>query len=217
MVLPLLRDMLHTPVLDILQHLKRSSNGLTAGELAELMKMSYMGVKQHCDDLAKKGLLDTWRRSKGSGRPEKLYRITRALDPLFSPEGVGLALEMLVAAQQVFGETAAAKVLYAWFQERAESCLPRFEKSQTLLQRARSLARLRTADGCMSSVVQDEETGALSLVEHHRPLRELAEVYAVIDELESDMIERLLGCDVRRTVEEVSGLVRVTFHLTPRS
>jgi predicted ArsR family transcriptional regulator len=51
------------------------------------------------------------------------------------------------------------------------------------------------------------------LVEHHRPLRELAVRYAIIDELECEMIERLLGCEVRRSVEEVSGLVRVTFQI----
>ena len=60
MLLPLLREMLHTPVLDILHLLKRST-GMTVGELSTPMKMSYMGGKQHCDTLVEKGYRDTWR------------------------------------------------------------------------------------------------------------------------------------------------------------
>ena len=213
MVLPLLREMLHTPVLDILHHLKRSS-GMTVGELATLMKMSYMGVKQHCDELAKKGLLDTWRRPKPSGRPEKLYRITRRLDPLFAPDPSAVALELLASAQKAFGETAAAKLLYTWFQSKTEVYAVRIDAKETLIQRVRTLARLRSGEGCLSSAHHDEATGELTLVEFHVPLRELAVEHEIYHELECEMIQRLLRCDVRRAVEEVSGLIRVTFHLT---
>ena len=61
------------------------------------------------------------------------------------------------------------------------------------------------------SAVETDAHGRLVLVEHHRPLRELAARYAIVDELECELIERLMGCEVRRSVEEVSGLVRVTF------
>ncbi len=213
MVLPLLREMLHTPVLDILHHLKRSG-GMTVGELATPMKMSYMGVKQHCDDLVKKGLLDTWRRPKPSGRPEKLYRLTRRLDTLFAPDPSLIALDLLAASQKAFGETAAAKLLYTWFQAKTESFAVRINANDTLLHRVRTLARLRSGDGCISTAHHDETTGEVALVEHHVPLRELAAQHEIYHELECEMIQRLLRCDVRRNVEEVSGLIRVTFHLT---
>ncbi|MBK8093836.1 MAG: hypothetical protein IPK32_18135 [Verrucomicrobiaceae bacterium] len=212
MLLPLLREMLHTPVLDILHHLKRSS-GMSVGELSTRMKMSYMGVKQHCDDLVGKGMLDTFRRPKPSGRPEKLYRITHKLDPIFDDTGMSLALDLLGAAQRVYGETAAAKLLYTWFQAKSDALSPKIDRTESLLIRAKALARLRCSDGCISSVVQDESTGAISLVEHHQPLRELLEAHDIVDELECEMIERLLGCGVTRSREEVSGLVRVTFTL----
>ena len=56
---------------------------MSVGELSEAMGMSYMGVKKHCIAMQKLGYLDTWRRPKDVGRPEKLYRITQKLDPLF--------------------------------------------------------------------------------------------------------------------------------------
>lgn len=210
-MLNLLREMLRSPVLDIVQHLK-GSLGLPVNELSKAMKMSYMGVKQHCVELEKAGFLDTWRRPKGAGRPEKLYRLTAKADALFPGCGPMLTLDLLMTAEQVFGETAPPKLLFTYFQAKTEVFAARLAKAATVAERVRLLARLRCADGCLSAAETDEK-GCLLLVEHHRPLRELAARYAIIDELECEMLERLLGCEVRRSVEEVSGLVRVTFQL----
>ena len=93
-MLTLLREMLHSPVLDIVQRLKHST-GMTVTELCTAMKMSYMGVKQHCVELEKAGFLDTWRRPKAAGRPEKLYRLTAKADALFLNCGPPLTLDLL--------------------------------------------------------------------------------------------------------------------------
>ncbi len=203
--------MLHSPALDIIQRLK-CSTGMPVRELSTAMEMSYMGVKQHCVELEKTGFLDTWRRSKKAGRPEKLYRLTPKADTLFGCAAPTLTLDLLATAERVYGETAPPKLLFAYFQAKTESLAPRFAKAATLLERAKLLAKLRSAEGCLSECGTDER-GRLFLVEHHRPLRALAESYEIVDELECEMIERLLGCEVRRSVEEVSGLVRVTFQI----
>lgn len=215
MLLTLMREMLHTPVLDILHHLKRS-NGMTAGELGSAMKMSYMGVKQHCDDLVAKGMLDTFRRARGSGRPEKLYRITQRLDPIFDDGGQSLALNLLAIAKRVYGETAPAKLLYTFFQVKSDDWAAKLAAHDTLEAKAKALARLRSADGCISSVEHHAQTGMLSLVEHHQPLKQIASEHKIVDEFDCGLIERLLGCQVTRTVEETSGSVRITFRLNPR-
>lgn len=203
--------MLHSPVLEIIQHLKKST-GLSVKELGAAMKMSYMGVKQHCVELEKSGFLDTWRRPKGAGRPEKLYRLTPKADALFNCFGPALTLDLLTTAEKVYGETAAPKLLYTYFQTKAEAFAPKLARAETLEERAKLLARLRSADGCLSTCEVDDQ-GQVLLVDHHRPLKELAARYAIVDELECEMIERLLGSEVRRSVEEVSGLVRVTFRI----
>lgn len=208
----LLREMLHSPVLEIIQHLKRST-GMSVKELGAAMKMSYMGVKQHCVELEKSGFVDTWRRPKGAGRPEKIYRLTAKADALFSCYGTTLTLDVLSTAERVYGESAPRKLLYTYFQTKAEAYAPKLARATTLEERTKLLAKLRTADGCVSGCELDAATGQLTLVEHHRPLRELAARYAIVEDLEREMIERLLGSEVRRSVEEVSGLVRVTFRI----
>ncbi len=203
--------MLHSPALDIIQRLKHST-GLTVKELCTAMKMSYMGVKQHCVELEKAGFLDTWRRPKAAGRPEKLYRLTPKADVLFMNCGPAVTLDLLTTAEKVYGESAPPKLLYSYFLAKTEAWSAKLARVTTVEERARQLARLRSADGCLSACETDAQ-GRLLLVEHHRPLRELAARYDMVDELECEMIEKLLGCEVRRSVEEVSGLVRVTFQI----
>src|ERR1700688_5102377 len=59
----------------IIETLKKPQ-GLSVNELGQRLKLSYMGVKQHCDELARNGYVDTWRRPKPVGRPEMVYRLT---------------------------------------------------------------------------------------------------------------------------------------------
>lgn len=210
-MLSLLREMLRSPVLEIIRHLK-GSLGLTVKELCAKMDMSYMGVKQHCVDLEKSGFLDTWRRARKAGRPEKLYRLTPKAEALFGSVEPQITLDLLAAAERVYGETAPSKLLFTHFQSKTELWADKLRKAATLADRVKMLARLRSADGCLSRSEMDAE-GGLMLVESHRPLRAVAEKHAIVDELECAMIERLLESEVRRSVEEVSGLTRVTFHI----
>src|SRR5690242_810890 len=42
-------------------HLLKKTQGLAIGELAGRLDLSYMGVKQHCEELERQGFLDTRR------------------------------------------------------------------------------------------------------------------------------------------------------------
>ena len=209
--LSILRSVFHSPVVDIIGHLKHSP-GMTVRELATAMKMSYMGVKQHCVEMEEKGYLDTFRRPVPHGRPEKLYRLTVKLDPLFPSVTPLMMLEMLAHAERIFGPAAPEKLLHTWFQAKAERWALKLDKETTLENKAIVLARLRSADGHMC-MVEAGAGGALRLVDYHVPLADLMEKYAVIAEIESDVIERLLGHPVERALEEHSGLRQVIFRI----
>ncbi|TDU73326.1 putative ArsR family transcriptional regulator [Prosthecobacter fusiformis] len=211
MIFPILRDILHTPVVEIILHLKQSP-GMTVKELCAVMKMSYMGVKQHCDALAEKGYLDSWRHPVPHGRPEKIYRLTTRLDPLFPTATTDHLLELLTHAERLFGMTAPEKLLYAFFASKAERYAKKVTVEPELENKALILARLRSTDGCMS-VVEMSGAGGLRIVDYHCPYGDLLKHYPLIEEIECEMMERLLGCSVQREVEERSGLRRVIFSL----
>ena len=211
-VLPLLREIVHTPVLDIILHLKRST-GLTVKELSLEMKMSYMGVKQHCVELEKRKLADSWRRPKPTGRPEKVYRLTRRADALFPQRGNEWVLELLEAAEQVFGERAAAKLLFTQFQRRNARWRVAMT-GESVAARVRELTRLRVAEGYLTLFRTGE--GGLEMVDHHDPCALVAERFPLVHQLDRESVEELLGVPVRQSVEEVSGLKRV-IHSIPLS
>jgi hypothetical protein len=79
------------------------------------------------------------------------------------------------------------------------------------------LARLRTADGCMSVVEVTPDRTAIRLIDHHQPWQFLLKKYPCIEAIEGDMIERLLGCPIERSIEQHSGLRRTIYQLVSRS
>jgi predicted ArsR family transcriptional regulator len=85
-------------------------------------------------------MLDTFRRAKGSGRPEKLYRITRGSIRSLMITVPHIALSLLAAAQRVYGETAAAKLLYTWFQAKTDTYTRKLAGADTLLTKAKMLS-----------------------------------------------------------------------------
>jgi len=179
---------------DILRRIK-CSNGLAVNELAGELKMSYMGVKQHCDTLKKRGYLDTWRKPKGTGRPEKIYRSTAKADQVLTHWGNELSLGLLVMISQSYGENAPDRFLFTFLKQKAEKWGQRV-KGDTLLVRGQELAKARTADGWLSEWREDEN--GQRLVEHHSPLIEVARMFPNIEELETRVLNSLLGCEMER-------------------
>lgn len=210
--LKILRNISKPHWFEILELIK-CSQGLSVGELSETMGMSYMGVKKHCLAMEKLGYLDTWRKPKEVGRPEKLYRITKKLDPLFPGIGNDVAIAMLEAATQL-DPTAAEKLLFTFFRSQAESFAAKVT-GDSVQERAEKLADARNALGYYASCSYSEEEG-LRIDEYHNPLQPLFEKFPTLKRLEEQMFERLLGARVERKESESSGLKLRRFELHPR-
>lgn len=193
--------------------LVKCSQGLSVGELSESLGMSYMGVKKHCIAMQKLGYLDTWRRPKEVGRPEKTYRVTEKLDPLFPAVGSEVSLAILEAATQL-EVNAAEKLLFAFFRGQTEKLVEKV-KGDSVQERAENLAKAREATGYFSRCEYSEEEG-LYIDEFHNPLQPLFDTYPTLERMEVQMFEKLLGARVERTFTKVAGLTRYRFALSPR-
>jgi predicted ArsR family transcriptional regulator len=203
-----LRDLARPQIVAIFDVLKRS-DGLAVGDLADALKMSYMGVKQYCIELEKRGYLDTWRRAKETGRPELTYRLTPKAQLLFPQHSNELSMEILDAVRQLHGPTAAEKLLYQYFLNKTEAYTKKL-KGKTLAERATSLAKLRENEGHCAQVDYDPRHG-LRLTEFHSPLSELIKTYPSVARMEESMLSKLLQAPVQREMSAVSGLMRITF------
>lgn len=175
---------------DILLHVKRSG-GMSVNELAAVLKMSYMGVKQHCDELKKRGYVDTWRRPKQTGRPEKIYRPTDKLDLVLPNWGSDLCLGLLGLVSQAYGETVPERLLHGFLQQKVEHWNAKI-KGRTPKERTMELAKLRNSEGWICQCVEDA-SGGLRLVDHHSPMAEVARLFPAVCDLEIRALSRIFG------------------------
>jgi predicted ArsR family transcriptional regulator len=205
----LLSEIGRTQRLEILNTLKRSK-GMSVNELVAKMKMSYMGIKQHCLTLERDGYLDTWRRPQKMGRPEMVYRLTRRTHDLFPSDSNELTLELLTSARDIYGANAAEKLLYNVF-ERKTANLKSKVKGDTVADRAKWLAKQREAEGYMSEFKPDEQGGP-QILECHSPIMNLLDQYPIIGRLEQELFEAILGTSVRREETRTSGLYECAFY-----
>jgi len=176
------------------------------------MKMSYMGIKQHCLTLERDGYLDTWRRPQKMGRPEMVYRLTRRSHDLFESDSNQFTLDLLRSIQEIHGPNAPEKLLFHVF-ERRTPALKAKVKGETVAERAKSLARLRDSEGYMSQFVINENGGP-QILECHSPLLNLLDRYPIVGRLEQDMFQTILGTPVRRQESRVSGQYECAFYFS---
>ncbi|MDQ6624129.1 MAG: transcriptional regulator [Verrucomicrobiota bacterium] len=206
----LLSEIGRTQRLEILNTLKRT-RGMSVNELVNKMKMSYMGIKQHCLTLERDGYLDTWRRPQKMGRPEMVYRLTRRTHDLFPCDSNEITLELLNSCKEVYGPNAPEKLLFNLFERKAKALKEKI-KGETVAERAKWLAKQRDAEGYMSEFLTEEKDGGPHILECHSPIMNLLEQYPLIGRLEQDTMESLLGTPVRREETRSSGQYECAFY-----
>ncbi len=199
--------------LKVLNELKRTPNGLPVADLAARLGMSYMGVKDLCSDLEKRGLLDTWRQPVKLGRPQMYYRLTSKAHELYPTASNPLTIELLNAAQTLYGAAAPEKLLLVSFQKKADEYLRRL-KGDSLADRSQSLAQLRDEDGYMAewSAGEGEEW---KIIEHHSPILDVLRAFPIVAKLEGELFQRVLRAQIVREETSVSGLFCATFSIKP--
>jgi len=209
----LLKKASKNPKLLILTEIKRSQ-GLSVSELCDRIGLSYMGVKQHCIALEKEGYLDTWRRPKGMGRPEKAYRLTEPAQEFFPTEYSSLTVNILDSIADVYGPAAPEKILHNIYQSEAQRMSREVESLESLEERARHVAEMRDQRGYMSEYYFDSETGKHQLIEYNSPILICLDKFPILRDLERQMLENVLRCKVERDEERISGLYKCIFQLS---
>lgn len=207
----LISEIGRTQRLEIINSLKRTK-GLSVNELVDKMKMSYMGIKQHCITLHRDGYLDTWRRPQKMGRPEMVYRLTRRSHDLFQSDSNQVTVDLLNAAQEIYGANAPEKLLYSIFKKKT-AALKAKAKGDTVADRAKWLAHVRDAEGYMAQFRTDKDEGT-HILECHSPIMNLLEHYPSIGRFEQEMFEAVLGTRVRRQLTRNSGQYECAFYFS---
>ncbi|MDR1191699.1 MAG: winged helix-turn-helix transcriptional regulator [Verrucomicrobiales bacterium] len=204
-----MKNAVNNPKIQILTEIKRSQ-GLSVLELCHRIGLSYMGIKQHCIALEREGYLDTWRRPKGMGRPEKAYRLTQTAQEFFPSEYRNFTTEILDSVQEVYGPSAVGKILFNIYRNEADKLKTRI-KGPGLEEKMRQLAALREERGYMSEFYFNRNRGRQEVIEYNSPILLCLDRFPILRDLEKQLFENILGVKIQRHEERVSGLYKCAF------
>ncbi len=198
----------------ILFHLK-TRGPQTAAEVGARLEMTPAGARQHLVKLEAAGLIESDNRPEGRGRPRKYWRLTPRGHERFPDRHSDLTLDLLRSMHEVFGE----RGLETLIEHRERASIADYRKAVgtegALRQRLASLARLRSREGYMASVLKDAD--GFLLVENHCPICAAAAACQGLCRSELAVFRAVLGPDVaiERVDHILAGARRCAYRVTP--
>jgi predicted ArsR family transcriptional regulator len=192
----------------------------TAASLGTRLGLTPAAIRRHLDNLLADGLIETRmaraQRSRGRGRPARLFAITDAGRSAFEHAYDDLATSALRFLAETSGQPAVAE-----FARRQLADLEVRYASVTGVpqeRRVQALAEALSADGYAASATGAPAAGAgEQLCQHHCPVAHVAAEFPELCEAETEAFSRLLGTPVQRLATIARGDGVCTTHVTDRS
>ena len=197
--------------------LLKTDGPLGSAQLAERLSLTAMAVRLHLYALQSEGLVTAEDRPVPVGRPAKFWRLTREADRHFPEAYAELSVALIDAMQETFGADGLNRVLASRCARQREDYAKRVRPSDPLQKRLSELARVRTEEGYMAEVRQDDEGGGFLLVENHCPICAAANACQGFCSTELDLFRTVLGpgVEVERVEHIVAGDRRCAYRVTP--
>jgi len=189
---------------------------MDATQLAARLDLSAMAVRLHLYALQAERLVRYEEQTRPVGRPAKLWQLTSAADHLF-PEGYAeLTVSLLGSIGKAFGKAGLERLLALRTRDQVAAYRERMAGAQTLRQRLRTLAAIRTEEGYMADVAPQAD-GAFLLVENHCPICAAATACTGLCAKELEVFQSVLGegVTITRTEHIVAGARRCAYRVCP--
>jgi predicted ArsR family transcriptional regulator len=174
----------------------------TAATLAERLSLTPAAVRRHLDHLVDTGLAESREpRSRGRGRPAKLFALTAAGRDLFEQQYDDLAAQALRFLAETAGEQAVSRF--------AERRLAELEARTAALQEqsglppAQALAEAMREAGYAASLTPGPV--GIQLCQQHCPVAHVAHEFPQLCEAETALIARTVGRHVQRLATIAHG------------
>ena len=200
-----------------LLYLLKTRGPQTAQVLAESLGMTSMGARQHLQAMQADGLLSTFDQSEKRGRPSRYWQLTDKAHARFPDRHSDLTLHIIDAVKSAFGEAGLDKIIEQREQKSLSGYLDAVAGVTDLQEKAEIIARLRTDEGYMATVEEDE--AGLWLLENHCPICEAATSCQNFCRSELAIFAEVFGEDtvVERKEHIISGARRCSYLLTPKA
>ena len=191
----------------------------TAAQLAERLDVTPMAVRQHLYQMRNEGLAKVKEKKQKVGRPAQFWYLTDKAALRFPDNHSELALAMLDAVRDAYGEEGVERIIESRTEKMKKSYaskIPGSEKS--LKQRVKALAKLRDDEGYMTDIV-DVKDGGVLFVENNCPICAAAKSCTGICSGELELFREVLGDDVEveRSEHLLSDGLRCAYQITQKS
>ena len=184
--------------------------------LAEKLDVTTMGVRQHISQLAADGLIESLPEEPQSrGRPAKPWKLTEKGHRRFPDAHAQITSELIISVRELLGESAIDGIIEKRTRDTFLLYRSALEKQKTLAGKISELASLRTAEGYMAEVA--EQDGEFILSEHHCPICIAAKSCHGFCRSELHVFQQLFDAYALVTREDhiLTGARRCSYRITP--
>jgi predicted ArsR family transcriptional regulator len=196
----------------------------TASALGNRLGLTPAAIRRHLDNLLADGMIETRmaraQRTRGRGRPARLFAITDAGRSAFEHAYDDLATGALRFLAEVGGPAAVGEFARRQLADLEARYAPVVAKAPPE-QRVQALARALSADGYAASAsaagTGPPASAGEQLCQHHCPVAHVAAEFPELCEAETEAFSRLLGTAVQRLATIARGDGVCTTHVTDRS
>ena len=199
---------------DKILYLLKTRGAQTAQAIAGMLEMTSMGARQHLQTLESQGLLSTFDQSEKRGRPSRYWQLTAKANERFPDRHNDLTLTMIDAVKSVFGEEGLDKLIIERERKSKISYYSALEGCESVISKAQALAKVRSEEGYMATVEQDEQ--GIWLYENHCPICEAATSCQNFCRSELSIFNEMFGegVTVERQEHIVEGARRCSYLIT---
>lgn len=198
----------------VLDHLKRHGPS-EASAIAAALGVTAMAVRQHLYALEDDGFVSfaTLPNDGARGRPAKLWRIEERSHAIFPDAHAELSVELINNVKDVFGERGLDRLIAKRTEHQVAAYSAALASANSLKEKVKRLARLRTDAGYMAEAKSDGE--GFLLIENHCPICRAAVACTGLCRQELDVFRAALGQNVsiERTDHILAGARRCAYRI----
>lgn len=188
---------------EIMLHLKHHG-GATIAELAAHLGISDEGTRQHLIHLERHGWVsrrDTRDTGGRSGRPASVYVVSQSGESFFPKRYEELTLALVDCVRELYGRQAVEDTLAHIADEKVREWEPRL-RGKSLDER---IAMLKNYYAPADAFAEVEHNGESAIIQRNCPYLNVAMSHSELCTLTTNVLSRLLGCEVSRTREFQRG------------
>ena len=177
-----------------------------------------MAVRQHLYQLQTEKLVTFEPEIRPLGRPAKLWQLTTDADRYFPDAHAVLAVELVASLAETFGKSGLEQLIAARTRQQVDQYRSQIPRRASLRRRLDRLAELRSREGYMAEVIEQND-GTLLFVENHCPICAAASACNGLCAAELDVFQQALGDDIQfeRTEHIIEGARRCAYVVRRRS